>query len=159
MFHFAFAAYMLGNTTPAEQPFLGGIDNSAEEVDRPVASVIAPFIANLGVVLLVAGLARPVSPVIANAATILIVGVAVMFFWLGAWPVALVVCPPESRAWVLTRPDARHARFAGLRVLYRFVASRARLAVRSGRSKNVEIIVLGHQLTNPTHFRLNAVRG
>lgn len=91
MFHFVFAAYMLGNTSLAEQRFLGGLDNYAEEVGRPVASVIAALvIASLGVVLLVAGLARPVSPIIANAATIAIAGAAVMFFWLGAWPVALV---------------------------------------------------------------------
>lgn len=31
-------------------------------------------------------------------------------------------------------------------ILYRFVASLARLAVRSGRSKDLEIIVLRHQL-------------
>ena len=91
MFHFVFAAYMLGNTSLAEQRFLSGLDNYAEEVGRPVASVIAAFIiASLGVVLLAAGLARPVSPIIANAATIAIAGVAVLFFWLGAWPVALV---------------------------------------------------------------------
>jgi hypothetical protein len=33
------------------------------------------------------------------------------------------------------------------RILYRFLASLARLAVRSGRSKDLEIIVLRHQLT------------
>jgi putative transposase len=32
------------------------------------------------------------------------------------------------------------------RILYRFLASMARLAVRSGRSKDLEIIVLRHQL-------------
>ena len=91
MFHFVFAAYMLGNTTLAEQRFLGGLDNYADEVGRPVASVIAALvIPSLGVVLLAAGLARPVSPIIANATTIAIAAVAVMFFWLGAWPVALV---------------------------------------------------------------------
>ena len=91
MFHFVFAAYMLANTSLAEQRFLGGLDNYAEEVGRPVASVIAALvIASLGVVLLAAGLARPVSPIIANATTIAIAAVAVLFFWLGAWPVALV---------------------------------------------------------------------
>ncbi len=90
VFHFVFAAYMLGNTSLAEQRFLSGLDSYAEEVGRPVASVFAALIiAGLGVVLLAAGLARPVSPVIANAATIAIAGIAVMFFWLGAWPVAL----------------------------------------------------------------------
>jgi len=91
MFHFAFAAYLLGNTSLAQRRFLGGLDNYAEEVGRPVAGMIAALIiASLGVVLLAAGLARPVSPIIANVATIAIAGVAVMFFWLGAWPVALV---------------------------------------------------------------------
>ena len=91
MFHFVFAAYMLGNTSLAEQRFLGGLDNYAEEVGRPVASVIAALvIASLGVALLAGGLVRPVSPIIANATTIAIAAVAVMFFWLGAWPVALV---------------------------------------------------------------------
>ena len=37
--------------------------------------------------------------------------------------------------------------FAVIRILYRFLASLARLAVRSGRSKDLEIIVLRHQLT------------
>ena len=32
------------------------------------------------------------------------------------------------------------------RILYRFIAARARLAVRSRRSKDLEIIVLRHQL-------------
>ena len=91
LFHFAFAAYVLGNTSLAEQRFLGGLDNYAEEVGRPVASVIAAFIiASLGVVLLAAGLARPISPIIANAATVSAASLAIMFFWLGAWPIALV---------------------------------------------------------------------
>ncbi|MCP3855894.1 MAG: hypothetical protein GY698_14350, partial [Actinomycetia bacterium] len=37
--------------------------------------------------------------------------------------------------------------FAVLLILYRFLASLARLAVRSGRSKDLEIIVLRHQLS------------
>ncbi|MGB5757930.1 MAG: hypothetical protein WBM50_13520 [Acidimicrobiales bacterium] len=91
MFHFLFAAYLLGNTSLAELRFLGGLDNYAEEVGRPIASMIAALvIAGLGLVLLAAGLARPVSPLIANVATVAIAGVAVMFFWLGVWPVALV---------------------------------------------------------------------
>ncbi|MCP5027381.1 MAG: hypothetical protein GY929_13955, partial [Actinomycetia bacterium] len=34
-----------------------------------------------------------------------------------------------------------------IRILYRLIAAFARLAVRSGRSKDLEIIVLRHQLT------------
>ena len=37
------------------------------------------------------------------------------------------------------------------RIIYRFLTLLARLAVRSGRSKDLEIIVLRHQLTVPQH--------
>ena len=91
MFHFVFAAYLLGNISLAERRFLGGIDNYAEEVDRPVASVVAALvIACLGLVLLAAGLARPIAPITANAATIAVAMMTALFFWLGAWPIALV---------------------------------------------------------------------
>lgn len=91
VFHFAFAAYLLGGTSLVERRFLGGIDGYAEEVDRPVASVVAAvIIAALGLALLAAALARPVSPLVANAVTMAISMVAVMFFWLGVWPVGIV---------------------------------------------------------------------
>jgi hypothetical protein len=91
VFHFAFAAYLLGGTSLAERRFLGGIDGYAEEVGRPVASVMAALIiAVLGLVLLLAVLARPVSPLVANAVTVAISTVAIMFFWLGVWPVGIV---------------------------------------------------------------------
>ena len=52
----------------------------------------------------------------------------------------------ETRSW--RAEQVRRSRFWGpmCRVLYRFLVSLARLAVRSGRSKDLEIIVLGHQL-------------
>lgn len=91
VFHFAFAAYLLGNTSLSDQRFLGGLDNYADEVGRPVASVIAAsVIAGLGLVLLTAAVARPISPVVANAVTLAIAGSTALFFWLGAWPVALI---------------------------------------------------------------------
>ena len=51
----------------------------------------------------------------------------------------------ETRAWVLTRADAS---ILVSRVSHplRFLAALSRLAVRSGRSKDLEIIVLRHQL-------------
>lgn len=107
MFHFLFAAYLLGNTSLAEQRFLGGIDNYAEEVGRPVASVIAALIiAGLGLVLLAAGFARPVAPVIANAATIAVAAVGLLFFWLGAWPVALVAVVGSSVDLAIRTPSS-----------------------------------------------------
>ncbi len=106
MFHFVFAAYLLGTTSLAEQRFLGGIDNYAEEVGRPVASVIAALIiAGLGLVLLAAGLARPIAPVIANAATIAVAAVGLLFFWLGAWPVALVAVVGSSVDLAIRSPE------------------------------------------------------
>ena len=51
--------------------------------------------------------------------------------------------------WSWRAEEVRRSRSWGpmCRVLYRFVALLARLAVRSGRSKDLEIIVLRHQLT------------
>jgi len=50
------------------------------------------------------------------------------------------------RAWVLTRKDAFMLEPV-FRILYRFLSSLARLVVRSGHSKDLEIIVLRHQLS------------
>ncbi len=52
---------------------------------------------------------------------------------------------PETRSWGLTRANAPPSWGAVSRVFYRLIAMLARLAVRSGRSKDLEIIVLRHQ--------------
>ena len=52
----------------------------------------------------------------------------------------------ETRPWSLTCRDAGRCWVLVYRILYRFLASLARLTVRSGRSKDLEIIVLRHQL-------------
>ena len=51
-------------------------------------------------------------------------------------------CVPEMWSCALTRHDALASWGPMCRVLYRFLVSLARLAVRSGRSKGLEIIVL-----------------
>ncbi len=90
-FHFLFAAYLLGTTSLADRSLLGGLDAYAEEVGRPVASVVAAGVTGgLGLVLAVAAIARPVSPLVANAATTGVASLSVMLFWLGVWPVALI---------------------------------------------------------------------
>ena len=53
---------------------------------------------------------------------------------------------PETRPWLLTCRDVGRCWVLVYRILYRFLASLARLTVRSGRSKDLEIIVLRHQL-------------
>ena len=53
---------------------------------------------------------------------------------------------PETRPWSLTCRDAGRYRVLVYRISYRFLASLARLTVRSRRSKDLEIIVLRHQL-------------
>jgi hypothetical protein len=50
------------------------------------------------------------------------------------------------RAWVLTRADTSMMEPVS-RILYRFLSCMARLIVLSGRSKDLEIIVLRHQLS------------
>ena len=54
---------------------------------------------------------------------------------------------PPTRPWSLTCRDADRCWVLVYRILYRFLASLAWFAVRSGRSKDLEIIVLSHQLT------------
>ena len=61
---------------------------------------------------------------------------------------------PSGHTWVLkiwscalTRHDAPTSWGPMCRILYRLLVSLARLAVRSGHSKDLEIIVLRHQLT------------
>ena len=53
---------------------------------------------------------------------------------------------PKIWSGALTRHDALASWEPMCRILYRLLASLARLAVRSGRSKDLEIIVLRHQL-------------
>ncbi len=102
-FHFAFAAFLLGSTSVADQRFLGGLAGYEEEVGRPIASpVAATVVALLGVVLVFAALARPISPVVANIATIGIAAWAVLWFWLGMWLIGLVVIV-GSTADLITR--------------------------------------------------------
>jgi hypothetical protein len=54
---------------------------------------------------------------------------------------------PNIRPWWLTRDNAGRCWSAMSRVLYRLIAALARFVVRTGRSKDLEIIVLRHQLT------------
>ena len=53
---------------------------------------------------------------------------------------------PNIRSWGWTRGNGAML-VCCVRLLYRLIAALARLAVRSGRSKDLEIIVLRHQLT------------
>ena len=54
---------------------------------------------------------------------------------------------PKMWSWALTGHDAPASWGPMCRILYRLLVSLACLAVRSGRSKDLEVIVLRHQLT------------
>jgi hypothetical protein len=93
VYHLAFAAYVLGNTGLADQQIWGqfplqGFEGYADEAGAPTAALI---IASLGLILALAAIARPIAPVVANAATLPIAVMAVMWFWLGIWPLGLIV--------------------------------------------------------------------
>jgi hypothetical protein len=51
---------------------------------------------------------------------------------------------PDIRSWVLSWRDPLRSSSVVYGILYRFLATLVRLAVRSGRSKDLEIIVLRH---------------
>jgi hypothetical protein len=92
-YYLAFAAYLLGSSALADQQVLGrfplhGFEAYAEE---PGASGVAFIVAGLGLSLAVAAVARPVSPVVANALAYPSAVLAVMFFWLGVWALGLIV--------------------------------------------------------------------
>ena len=53
---------------------------------------------------------------------------------------------PNNRSWALTCDDAGRCWSLVYHILYRFLSAMARLAARSGRSKDLEIVVLRHQL-------------
>jgi hypothetical protein len=90
-YHFLFASFILGNRSVAERRFLSGMEGYEDEIGRSVASAIAALILGLlGLVLLTSALARPVSPLVANVVTMAIGAVAVLFFWLGIWPIGIV---------------------------------------------------------------------
>lgn len=90
---FAFAAYLVGNTGLAGQQVFGtsvlaGFEHYADE---PGASTAASIIGALGLVLALSAVARSVSPIVSNAATIPIAMLATLFFWMGVWPLAVLV--------------------------------------------------------------------
>jgi hypothetical protein len=92
-YYIAFAAYLFGSTALADQQVWGrsllhGFDDYADAAGAAVAAFI---IAGLGLSLAVAAVARPVSPVLANAVTLPSALLAVMFFWLGVWALGLIV--------------------------------------------------------------------
>ena len=92
-YYVAFAVYLLGSSALADQQVWGrsplqGFEGYADEAG---ASGGAFIVAGLGVCLAAAAVARPVSPVVANAATLPSAVLAVMFFWLGVWALGLIV--------------------------------------------------------------------
>lgn len=91
-YYVAFAAYLLGSTDLADQQVWGrsplqGFEAYAGEAG---ASIAASIIASLGFILALAAVARPIAPVLSNVATVPIASLAVMFFWLGVWPLGLM---------------------------------------------------------------------
>jgi hypothetical protein len=102
----AFAAYNLGNSALADQQIFGrsplqGFEAYADEAGASTAALI---IAGLGLMLAVAAIARPIAPVVANAVTLPIAAVAVMFFWLDVWPFGLAVFAGAATDLALRAP-------------------------------------------------------
>jgi hypothetical protein len=92
-YYVAFAVYLLGNTALADQRVWGrsplqGFESYAEEAGASIAALV---IASLGLILALAAIARPIAPVVANVMTLPIAVISVMFFWLGVWPLGLIV--------------------------------------------------------------------
>jgi hypothetical protein len=92
-YYVAFAVYLLGSSALADHQVWGrsplrGFDFYADEAGVSGGALI---VAGLGLSLAVAAVARPVSPVVANAVTLPSAVLAVMFFWLGVWALGFIV--------------------------------------------------------------------
>ncbi len=64
----------------------------------------------------------------------------------GFWRRRIRLWVPDIRPWVLNRHNLERSSCLVYRILYRFLAALASLSVRSGPSKDLEIIVLRQQL-------------
>ena len=88
----AFALYVSGDVSLADRPLLHGLANYADVVDQGTAGTAAAMVlGGLAVLLVVAALARPVSPLVANAVTLPVALLAVLWFWLGISPLGLLL--------------------------------------------------------------------
>lgn len=93
-----FAGFLFGDDGLADQEVLGtspfrGFEHYADESGAAIAGLI---VATLGIALALAAIARPIAPITSNAVTLPIATLAVMFFWMGVWPLALLVCVAAS---------------------------------------------------------------
>jgi hypothetical protein len=89
-FYLAFAAALAGSTALADQRMFGwspleGFGGYADQ-----AGAVQVF-GGAGVILAIATVARPVAPVVGNVMALPIAVISVMFFWLGVWPLGLIV--------------------------------------------------------------------
>ena len=106
-YYLAFCAYLLGNTDLAGRRAwgrlpLGGFVSYADEAGRMSPAVA--IIGGLGLLLAIAAVARPIAPLLANALTLPIAAFAVMFFWLGVWPLGVIVLAGAATDLVIRVP-------------------------------------------------------
>ena len=89
-YYIAFAVYLLGNTALADQRVWGRSPLRGFVGYEDQAGAVMVF-GGAGLVLAIATVARPIAPVVANVMTLPIAVILVMWFWLGVWPLGLIV--------------------------------------------------------------------
>jgi hypothetical protein len=89
-YYVAFAVYLLGNTALADQRVWGRSPLQGFVGYEDQAGAVMVF-GGAGLVLAIATVARPIAPVVANVMTLPIAVISVMWFWLGVWPLGLIV--------------------------------------------------------------------
>jgi hypothetical protein len=89
-YYVAFAVYLLGNTALADQRVWGRSPLRGFVGYEDQAGAVMVF-GGAGLVLAIATMARPIAPVVANVMTLPIAVISVMWFWLGVWPLGLIV--------------------------------------------------------------------
>ena len=89
-YYVAFAVYLMGNTALADQRLWGRSPLRGFVGYEDQAGAVMVF-GGAGLVLAIATVARPIAPVVANVMTLPIAVISVMWFWLGVWPLGLIV--------------------------------------------------------------------
>ncbi len=102
-YYIAFAVYLLGSTGLADQRVWGQSPLQGFAGYKDQAGAVVVF-GGAGLLLAIAAVARPIAPVVANFVTLQIAVISVAFFWLGVWPLGLIVVASAAADLAIRAP-------------------------------------------------------
>ena len=102
-YYVAFAVYLLGSRGLADQRVWGRLPLHGFVGYEDQAGAVVVF-GGAGLLLAIAAVARPIAPVVANVVTLQIAVMSVAFFWLGVWPLGLIVVASAAADLAIRAP-------------------------------------------------------